>query len=180
MTYPTFNNGDTLPASDLNAIGLWLVKTQAVGTGVPSVTVTGAFSADYDNYLVTVDNVVSSSGDTTFFFLPGADTATATYSSGGMFVLYTGAGVGYNANSATTAGIGVGITSTTNTSLSFMVYDPFLPKWTRAMGNMSSGDNYVATYGGVQKKLSQYTAFNIYPASGTFTGGTIRVYGYRN
>ena len=52
MTYPTFTNGQVLPASDLNAIGLWLVKSQTVGTGVSSVTVSNAFSADFDNYRI--------------------------------------------------------------------------------------------------------------------------------
>ena len=54
MSYPVFASGDVLNASDMNGVGLWLVKTQTIGTGVSSVTVTGAFSADYDNYVITV------------------------------------------------------------------------------------------------------------------------------
>lgn len=180
MTYPVFTNGTALPASDLNAIGLWLVKSQTVGAGVSSVTVTGAFSADYDNYLVVIDNVVCSAPDTTLWFRPGNDVATATYYSAGWFVLYTGAGPGYFGNSGTTSGIGVGITSTTNMSFAINVFDPYLAKWTRAVGGMSGGDSYTAQYGGVQKNTSQYSAFTIYPLGGTLTGGTIRVYGYRN
>jgi len=41
MTFPVFASGDVLNASDMNGVGLWLVKTQAVGSGVASVTVTG-------------------------------------------------------------------------------------------------------------------------------------------
>ena len=54
MTYPVFATGDVLNASDMNAVGLWLVKTQTIGSGVGSVAVTGAFSADYDNYKIIV------------------------------------------------------------------------------------------------------------------------------
>ena len=53
MGYPDFAPGDVLTAADMDAVGLWLVKTQTVGTGVSSVTVTGAFSSTYDNYFVT-------------------------------------------------------------------------------------------------------------------------------
>jgi len=33
---------------------------------------------------------------------------------------------------------------------------------------------------GYVNNTTQYTAFTISPSSGTLTGGTIRVYGYRN
>ena len=46
MSFPVFASGDVLNASDMNGVGLWLVKTQTIGTGVSSVVVTGAFSAD--------------------------------------------------------------------------------------------------------------------------------------
>ena len=180
MTYPVFSSGDVLNASDMNAVGLWLVKSQAVGSGVSSVTVTGAFSSTYDNYFIAIDNVVCSASDTTLWFRPGNDTSTSTYFSGGWFVLWNGTGNGWHPNNGTTSGIGVGITSTTNMSLGVQVFDPFLAKWTRAVGTPSGGDNYIANYGGVQKSTAQYSAFTLYPASGTMTGGTIRVYGYRN
>ena len=52
MTYPSFTSGEVLTAADMNAVGLWLVKTQTVGTAVASVTVTDAFSSTYDNYRI--------------------------------------------------------------------------------------------------------------------------------
>jgi len=57
MSFPSFASGEVLTAADMNAVGLWLVKTQTVGTGVPSVVVTDAFSANYDNYLVTISGI---------------------------------------------------------------------------------------------------------------------------
>ena len=35
-------------------------------------------------------------------------------------------------------------------------------------------------YNGHMNNTTQYTGFTILPSSGTLTGGTIRVYGYRN
>jgi hypothetical protein len=51
-TPPDFTTGAVLTAAQMNAVGLWLVKTQTVGSAVPDVTVTDAFSADYDNYKI--------------------------------------------------------------------------------------------------------------------------------
>jgi hypothetical protein len=178
MTYPVFNVGETLRAADMNAVGLWLVKTQAVVGSPTSVTITGAFSSDYDNYRIVYDGIVCSTSDTTIFVRPGADTS-ANYYSGGLFVLYTGTGAGYHINSGSTEGIGVGVTSSSTASGAFDVLAPNKAVQTRAMGQWTS-DAYTGSYGGVHKVATAYTSIEIRPASGTFTGGSFRVYGYRN
>jgi hypothetical protein len=40
-TPPDFSSGAVLTAAQMNSVGLWLVKTQTVGTAVSSVAVTG-------------------------------------------------------------------------------------------------------------------------------------------
>jgi hypothetical protein len=40
-TPPDFSSGAVLTAAQMNSVGLWLVKTQTVGTTVSSVAVTG-------------------------------------------------------------------------------------------------------------------------------------------
>ena len=60
MTFPVFASGDVLNASDMNAVGLWLVKTQTIGSAVSSVSVTNAFSSNYENYYITVSGGVAS------------------------------------------------------------------------------------------------------------------------
>jgi len=67
-TPPTFTNGTPLYQESLNAIGLWLVKSQTVGTGVSVQNVTSCFSADFDNYVVTVSNVATSGNGGTINF----------------------------------------------------------------------------------------------------------------
>ena len=64
----TFVAGDVLEAAQLNSNftyldgsgGLTLVKTEAIGTTVGSVTVTDAFSATYNAYKIIVDGGVGS------------------------------------------------------------------------------------------------------------------------
>ena len=53
MPVPDFSPGEVLTAAAMDSIGLWLVKTQAVGAGVSTIVVSDAFSANYDNYLIT-------------------------------------------------------------------------------------------------------------------------------
>lgn len=179
MTYPVFATGDVLNASDMNAVGLWLVGKQTIGTGVTSVTVTSAFGSDFENYRIVISGMTCSVSDTTLFVRPGANTTAASYFSGGFFVLFNGTGNGWLNNNGTTDGIAIGITSTTTQSVAFDILNPNQARWTRAMG-IWSGDLYVGQYSGVHKVATAYTSFELRPASGTLTGGTIRIYGYRD
>jgi hypothetical protein len=58
---------------------------------------------------------------------------------------------------------------------------PNLAKYTimQSVGYNLSNLN-MRSYVGVLKDTTQYTAFTILPASGTLTGGNIRIYGYNN
>jgi hypothetical protein len=178
MPVPDFSPGEVLTAAAMDSIGLWLVKTQTVGAGVASVSVPNAFNNDFVNYRVVYDQVVCTVSDTTLGIRPGG-VATTTYESGGYFVLYNGSGVGYLNAASSSFGIAIGITSTVNTSGAFDIYNPNIAARTRAMG-MWSGDAYAGQYGGVHTVATAYTSFDFAVFAGTMTGGTIRVYGYRN
>jgi hypothetical protein len=178
MTFPVFASGDVLNASDMNGVGLWLVKSQAVGSGVSSVVVTGAFSADYDNYRIIYAGGVSSASVTNISLKLGAS-ATGYYSS----TFFAGVG------SATVANAGVnngavwtygGLATTTSTSMDFDLMNPFLAKTTVFANGTYTDTATFGTTNGVHSVATSYTEFTIAPGSGTLTGGTIRVYGYRN
>jgi len=176
MTYPTFNNGDTLPASDLNAIGMWLVKTQAVGAGVSSVAVTGAFSADYDNYKVVYSGATSTGAEIRLQL----GSATSLYFNSLLYGLTyatpTPQGIGTN-SAAIWSYAGWGETTFANVDAD--IYAPFLTRHTtfRApfMGDQNTGHN-----SGIHKSATSFTGFSLVLSVGTFQGGTIRIYGYRN
>jgi hypothetical protein len=68
---------------------------------------------------------------------------------------------------------------TNGLNLNMELNGPFLAKRTIVSGTMTSV-NVGRIYSGYLDGTTSYTAFTITPASGTITGGTIRVYGYAN
>jgi len=157
--------------------GLELVKTQTIGSAVASVECTSAFSSTYDNYYVSATDVSFSANQPDVKLTLGA-TVTG-YSYGGF---YMGHGVGtltaLNGNNTThwviaTAG------NATASSFAFSLMTPNLAKNT-FISSSSASQNWSETMNGYLNNTTQYTAFTITPSNGTLTGGTIRVYGYRN
>jgi hypothetical protein len=157
--------------------GLNLISATTIGSAVSSVTVTGAFSATYDAYKIVVTGGVAS-GNIQMQFLLGASITTyynsliyAPYASG------TPAGIGNN-NQASWDYVGYGTTD----SLAFNadILDPFATKYTKLVNATYEAANEAGVANGVHKTATSYTSFIIRPSSGTFTGGTIRVYGYAN
>jgi hypothetical protein len=176
-TPPDFTNGTALEASSLNSVGLWLVKTQTIGTSVSSVTVTNAFSSDFEAYKIVVNSGVGSSAITNISLKLGAST-TGYYSS--TFFAGVGAATvsnaGVNNGSVWTYG---GLSTTNYISVNLDLINPFLAKYT-VLANATYTDT--ATFGttnGLHQVATSYSDFTIAPGAGTLTGGTIRVYGYR-
>jgi hypothetical protein len=175
MPVPDFSPGEVWTAQAADSIGLWLVKSQAIGTGVSSVTVTDAFSAQFDNYKITVAGGV------------GTVAGALNLRLGAKVTGYRSA-LNYNAWAGTPLAIG----STTATSMVYAgsiqtdalyanieIFNPFLATNTLATGYYNTltaaGTSIMQT-----SDTTQYTEFTLIASSGTLTGGTIRVYGYRN
>ena len=179
MTYPVFASGDVLNAADMNGVGLWLVKSQAVGTGVSSVTVTGAFSADYDNYKVIYSGGTCTLSHVLTFQLKvgGGSTSTTGYSFGLAGATYANAAVTVGGSNTTSIVYGGG--GDTWTEMDMTVYDPFKASVSK-FWNPVWFATYAATNTGVHTVATSYADCVITPTSGTLTGGTIRVYGFRN
>ena len=177
-TPPTFTAYTPLTAAQLNQAGLWLVKTQTVGTGVSSVVITSCFSADYDNYLVTIDNVDCSTTDIlTYLTFPTSSGSVYFYS----YLAYSMAGAnGSGFLNGGTVGLACGLTAPNNNmSQAITLYDPFKSSYT-VMNTQSMGENFFLLGGAVHRQASSQTGFTLTAGSGTMTGGTIRVYGFRN
>ena len=153
--------------------------TVTVGTSNTAVTVTG-FSATYDNYKIIYTGGAGS-GSTELRIALGASAAG-----------YYGGLIYNRPNAATPAGIannntaywqyGAGLTSTTNVVSSFELYQPFLALRTGLFSQVIHIDGAGAALGtfvGFHDVAASYTSFTLTPGTGTITGGTIRVYGYR-
>ena len=176
---PDFTAGQILTAAQMNAIGLWLVKTQTIGTAVSSVTVTGAFSADYDDYLIRISG---GSASTSLGLNLTLGSTTTGYYYGGMTGTYAGGAPASFAagNAASWAFAGSGESS--GLIMRVELNQPFLTDETSfsnvyaTMRTTGSGGITV----GYLNDTTSYTAFTITTSTGTITGGTIRVYGMRD
>ena len=178
MPVPDFSPGEVLTAAAMDSIGLWLVKTQTVGAGVTSVSVTNAFSADYNNYRVIYSGGTAAGAASMNFSLTG--------SSASYYLAVTGAAYTGGASSISEANVSVwsfaGIATINGCSLDVTVYNPFLSLRTglQVTGRVDMRTDGAAFVGsGFHNVSSSYTGFTI-AASQAMTGGTIRVYGYRN
>jgi hypothetical protein len=176
-TPPTFSAGQILTSGAMNDVGLWLISTQTVGTGVSSVTVTAAFSAEYENYLVTYNGATTATGECIRIQL-GA--TTTGYYGNMLYANYlggAGASVGDN-NVANWTHCSGGVNAFTNLQATIM--RPFASAATTISSpyqdNLNAGHK-----SGFLNNSTSYTDFSLIVSAGfTITGGTIRVYGYRN
>jgi hypothetical protein len=153
--------------------------TVTVGNAVSSVTVSGAFSALYDCYRVEVFGGVGSTGQAISVRL-GA--ATTGYYGNLVYWLYSSTTTNV-VNQANVANWGyVGVSSTNTNSMSFDLQGPNLAKTTviRSMGYVNaSTTGEMGIFQGFLNNTTQFTDFTL-SVAGTMTGGSIRVYGYRN
>jgi hypothetical protein len=165
----------------MNQAGLWLTKSQAVGAGAADVVVTGAFSADFDNYKITLSGGTCS-GVTNFTCIFGATTGS----------VYSSSRIANSPNSATPAGsatsagtsfgfFGQGGTNWVNVNCD--VFSPFLAKRTIYNGSYLidiGASSVIGTTQGFLANNDSYTGFTITFGGQTVTDATLRVYGYRN
>ena len=172
MSFPVFASGDVLNASDMNGVGLWLVKSQDVPAGGTSFTVTGAFSADYRNYRIVFDNIGGASGNSAFMQINGS--TGGTYTTSGRYM----SSLGSADATVTDTGFWLGIMGT-GYSGTIDIYRPFLAAATTTTSTTTSA-TYFNVNGGNDTNAASSTAFTIRLAAGTLTAGKVRVYGYRD
>jgi hypothetical protein len=156
--------------------GLELVKTQTVGSGVSSVTVSDAFSSSFDNYRITIASVDASTSDQVSLLTFGS-TATGYYGSVTLQSYGSASPTILNRNNAASLYLIASDTEATH-FMSFDVYSPNLAQRTGISGT-GFGYTYTSWFGGFVANTTAYTSFTITSGSGTMTGGTISVYGYR-
>jgi hypothetical protein len=186
MPLTTYTAGEVLTAASLNANfsfaaagGLSLISTTTIGSAVGSVTVSNAFSATYDTYKITVTGGVGSAVSTLKMTL-GA--TTSDYYAGIIYMDYPSSTVGGIAGSNTASWVYAGSGDTASLDMNCELRNPFNTKVTHISSFSGNGTTTNSTYRieGMLNNATSYTAFTLTPSTGTITGGTIRVYGYRN
>jgi F0F1-type ATP synthase membrane subunit c/vacuolar-type H+-ATPase subunit K len=182
MPVPDFSPGEVLTAAAMDSIGLWLVKTQTVGsTAVSSVLVTDAFSSNFTNYRILVTG--GSSNTPLALGLQMGTTLTGTgYYSGIIGTNYAGGTSSGTDNNSTYWTI-AGSAMPDGIALDVVLTEPFLTRKTGLAINsrIDYRTNGAGTMGnGFHNVSASYTGFALVVTGGNFANCTIRVYGFRN
>jgi hypothetical protein len=159
--------------------GLEFIKSQTIGTGVTTVVVNNAFSATYDEYLITINGGVNPSGGANIGLQLGA--TTSGYSFAGFraalnSVSLTAEGATSQPNVPRVARTGLN-----GYSSEIRVTRPFNSSPTSVIAESTHFDvtDQICYQHGLLSNTTSYTDFTLILNFGTLTGGTINVYGFR-
>jgi len=167
------------PTAKTVAGGLDLISSTTIGSAVASVTVSSAFSATYDNYLILLSGGTAST-DMNINMTLGS-TATGYYKFG-YFGAYTATTVSAASGSNATSWVGVGGGASNGLYAWCHLSDPFASDRTlfSCLCAQPSTTGNGVNQSGFLDNATSYTAFTFTTSTGTMTGGTVRVYGYKN
>lgn len=157
--------------------GLTYIGGGALST--TSTTFSSAFSATYDNYLVTVNSLGCSSGTPVLLLTFGAATANYVYSQ--MFANAT-ASWAFSAGSSSASSIELNqLQNTTIQSATMQIMSPFLSEKTTVL---SKGLNYTGSQWnetvGAHTLTTSFTSLTLASSTAATLSGTVRIYGYAN
>jgi hypothetical protein len=179
MTFPNFNVGETLRAADMNAVGLWLVKTVTIGNGVSSVPVNDAFSADYENYkiIISMDNSNTPGGNSMLLQLSGL--TSNVYYTIGTYAAWASS-IAQLIGSISSSWV-IGFPFGTLHNLCVVdVYAPFRSDARTTAKSEMAAPAYASSYQHQVVTNASTSGFSLIMPSGyTVTGGKIYVYGYK-
>lgn len=179
MAVKTFTTGEVLTAADTNTYlnngGLVYVTSQTIGTTVASVTVSNCFSSTYDNYRIISVGGVSSTATNLTFQLSGITGASAYRQLGYYQTFGSSTITGYAADASTI------ICGHVTTGGYWWMLDITYPNVAATkFGNVQTASTTTQySFPFTVNSSSTAASFTIAPSTGTITGGTIVVYGYR-
>ena len=149
--------------------------TITVGSAVSSVVISGAFSSLYEGYKIVVSGGAPSADS--FMRLVLGSSITGYYSGRNGLTWSSGTrsdGVDNNAAQFTA----VGTSLSNGLAAEITLINPNLAKYTNLVASYNV-TNASVLVNGIHQVATAFTAFTISPNSGTWTGGTVTVYGYR-
>ena len=156
--------------------GLVLISSTTIGSAVSSVTVSNAFSATYDNYKIIISGGTCSGSETDLQLTLGSQ--VSGYKS--QQAVYQ-----YNTSNpiflAPTTQVPIGRADVDGLTADATLISPNLAKHT-FIHSACGSDTFATTVFATSNSNTQFTAFTVTIgiSGGTMTGGTIKVYGYKN
>lgn len=182
MTSPyPFAAGATLTAAQLNSYaGLVFIKSQSIASSVASVTVTDAFSSDFNSYRIILENMDHNTAGSEVRFQFVSSGGANFYGNRLSLINSTTTITNVNTGGGGQTYAGIGVTATSNQS--YVSLDVYAPTTTLRKGltGLYYGSGYNGTFGYESPDGSSRTGFHLTLGSGTFNSGNIRVYGYNN
>jgi hypothetical protein len=163
----------------VSPFGLTLIAQQAVGSGVGTITFSNVFSAAYDDYRVIYSGGVSTGSGYIGcrLGLNGTPATASNYKTAFVAVGYSTSAVTGAGSTAVGSFAYSGRYNTDFADLSLEIRSPFLSRHTRISGAFSLDGGQGANVNGVHELATSYNDFIV--LGGSFTGGTISVYGYK-
>jgi len=189
MAIKTFSVGEVLTASDTNTYlansGLVYVTSTTAPAASSSLVISNVFSSTYEAYRIVISNLtMSSTGTGTIVYAKmhdGTNPANTNYNFGLARIDIAASTIAGVAVALGTNGILIGRGTGDKFGTTFDIINPQLATHTifpQISGvNVSTG--YMYQGAGMHQTSTAYTGIQIAPDSGTMTGGTFTVYGYR-
>jgi hypothetical protein len=163
-----------------NNINSGLVYVSTTSLTASGQNIAGAFSSTYTNYLIVINSLVASATNTSISFRLGSSTTRTEYKWAGYNV-NVGSGVMASDTGASVTAAQIGYSKGVDgqdTSYIFQLQNPQLATRKTYSSTWSNGQ-FSGTTSGVDSLQSAQTDINIICGSGTITGGTVTIYGYR-
>lgn len=158
--------------------GTVLLSSTTIGSTVSSVAIAECFSSTYDNYRILISGGIASTTADFQLILGSTVTGYAYASIYNTFTTGTPSGL-QATNDAAWRYLGGGTANTLQ--MEAELQSPNLAKYTTITTRMVStvATGLSMSTNGYLANTTQYTGFTVSPTAGTWTGGTISVYGYR-
>jgi len=174
-TPPVFSAGAVLTAAQMNAVGLWLVKTDTITSGATK-EITDAFTSDFVNYRVVISKCASAAQANMFFRF---GTVTTGYFGTYYYDKFDGTNTGtVRKNNGGELQIAIS-DNVSGTGISFDVYQPQATSDQKSISGTSYSGGFSGWFGGTLNSSTARTSFTLGVAGSTFTSCNVYVYGYR-
>ena len=178
MTYPVFASGDVLNAADMNGVGLWKVASVSVTSG-NLISLSNCFTSNWTNYRIVISNVKTTGNVSMTMQLQASGSPSSSgYQYGNAYILF--GTPAWNVVSVTSASswVAPGNTNTNPPSNgSIDIYQPQVNQRTGMIAHYQSWDGAIFVSGAHNDGGNIYDGLR-FTSAGTFTSGTLTVYGY--